>query len=201
MPPVLAARTLGLPRWVWLTIVVGGGGLGLYLRLHNNDEAMEQVEEEEALNTGNVMPKAPGITAEGGGVSGGGGFETKPPNAKEQPPIVELPESSPYDSVELPESPPPPAEQAPEADRNPAPPVQAESFQQNNTITAPGTIKVSEHTNLGSGGGGQGPGSEGHPAAVDTGNPCVRGGIGGHRPPDGYHLYCGGNGNIWRAPN
>lgn len=52
-----------------------------------------------------------------------------------------------------------------------------------------------------SGGGGQGPGSEGHPNAVDTGNACVKGGVGGHTAPPGYHLYCGGNGHIWRAPN
>jgi hypothetical protein len=40
-----------------------------------------------------------------------------------------------------------------------------------------------------------------HPQAVDTGNPCVKGGIGGHTAPPGYHLFCGSNGHIWRAPN
>jgi hypothetical protein len=39
-----------------------------------------------------------------------------------------------------------------------------------------------------------------HPAAVDTGNPCVKGGVGGHTAPPGYHLFCQG-GRIWRAPN
>jgi hypothetical protein len=40
-----------------------------------------------------------------------------------------------------------------------------------------------------------------HPQAVDTGNPCVKGGVGGHTAPPGYHLFCGSNGRIWRAPN
>jgi hypothetical protein len=39
-----------------------------------------------------------------------------------------------------------------------------------------------------------------HPAAVNTGNPCVKGGVGGHTAPSGYHLFCQG-GYIWRAPN
>lgn len=39
-----------------------------------------------------------------------------------------------------------------------------------------------------------------HPAAVNTGNRCVNGGVGGHTPPAGYHLFCQG-GYIWRAPN
>lgn len=40
----------------------------------------------------------------------------------------------------------------------------------------------------------------GHPNAVDTGNPCVNGGVGKHTAPPGYHLFCQ-NGKIWRAPN
>lgn len=39
-----------------------------------------------------------------------------------------------------------------------------------------------------------------HPAAVNTGNKCVNGGVGGHTAPSGYHLFCQG-GWIWRAPN
>jgi hypothetical protein len=39
-----------------------------------------------------------------------------------------------------------------------------------------------------------------HPAAVNTGNRCVNGGVGGHTPPPGWHLFCQG-GYIWRAPN
>lgn len=39
-----------------------------------------------------------------------------------------------------------------------------------------------------------------HPAAVNTGNHCVNGGVGGHKAPSGYHLFCQG-GWIWRAPN
>lgn len=39
-----------------------------------------------------------------------------------------------------------------------------------------------------------------HPAAVNTGNKCVNGGVGGHSAPSGYHLFCQG-GYIWRAPN
>jgi hypothetical protein len=39
-----------------------------------------------------------------------------------------------------------------------------------------------------------------HPAAVNTGNKCVNGGVGGHTAPAGYHLFCQG-GWIWRAPN
>jgi hypothetical protein len=39
-----------------------------------------------------------------------------------------------------------------------------------------------------------------HPAAVNTGNKCVNGGVGGHSAPSGYHLFCQG-GWIWRAPN
>lgn len=39
-----------------------------------------------------------------------------------------------------------------------------------------------------------------HPQAVNTGNKCVNGGIGGHTAPAGYHLFCQG-GYIWRAPN
>lgn len=39
-----------------------------------------------------------------------------------------------------------------------------------------------------------------HPAAVNTGNKCVNGGVGGHTAPAGYHLFCQG-GYIWRAPN
>lgn len=39
-----------------------------------------------------------------------------------------------------------------------------------------------------------------HPAAVNTGNKCVNGGVGGHSAPRGYHLFCQG-GYIWRAPN
>lgn len=39
-----------------------------------------------------------------------------------------------------------------------------------------------------------------HPAAVNTGNKCVDGGVGGHTAPSGYHLFCQG-GWIWRAPN
>lgn len=211
MPPFLVERTLGLPRWAWLTIMVGGGGLGLYLRLHNDEEEIEDVEEERSLNSGNVMPKAPGVTAEGGGVSGGGGFEVSPGGKQETlpevvtvPPTVELPTTETPAEVELPESGPPPEnvtetehsnpEATPER-RNPPPPVQHE------TISAPGTPSISPAVDLGSGGGGQGPGSEGHPRAVDTGNLCVRGGVGGHSAPPGYHLYCGGNGHIWRAPN
>jgi len=40
-----------------------------------------------------------------------------------------------------------------------------------------------------------------HPQAVDTGNACVNGGVGKHTAPPGYHLFCGSNGHIWRAPN
>lgn len=47
----------------------------------------------------------------------------------------------------------------------------------------------------------QQPTAQAHPQAVDTGNPCVKGGVGGHTAPPGYHLFCGGNGHIWRAPN
>lgn len=39
-----------------------------------------------------------------------------------------------------------------------------------------------------------------HPAAVNTGNRCVNGGVGQHTAPSGYHLFCQG-GWIWRAPN
>lgn len=39
-----------------------------------------------------------------------------------------------------------------------------------------------------------------HPQAVNTGNQCVNGGVGGHYAPSGYHLFCQG-GWIWRAPN
>lgn len=39
-----------------------------------------------------------------------------------------------------------------------------------------------------------------HPAAVNTGNRCINGGVGGHTAPPGWHLFCQG-GYIWRAPN
>lgn len=39
-----------------------------------------------------------------------------------------------------------------------------------------------------------------HPQAVNTGNRCINGGVGGHTAPAGYHLFCQG-GWIWRAPN
>lgn len=40
-----------------------------------------------------------------------------------------------------------------------------------------------------------------HPAAVRTANRCVSGGVGGHTAPAGYHLFCGSDGWIYRAPN
>jgi len=39
-----------------------------------------------------------------------------------------------------------------------------------------------------------------HPQAVNTGNRCVNGGVGPHKAPAGYHLFCQ-NGWIYRAPN
>jgi hypothetical protein len=40
-----------------------------------------------------------------------------------------------------------------------------------------------------------------HPKAVNTGNRCVNGGVGPHTAPAGYHLFCGSDGWIYRAPN
>lgn len=37
-----------------------------------------------------------------------------------------------------------------------------------------------------------------HPDAVNTGNPCISGGVGSHAAPNGYHLFCD-KGWIWRA--
>jgi hypothetical protein len=55
------------------------------------------------------------------------------------------------------------------------------------------------------GGGGGGPKPTGtpnpnHPGAISTGNACVNGGVGAHKAPSGYHLFCE-NGTIWRAKN
>lgn len=54
----------------------------------------------------------------------------------------------------------------------------------------------------GGGGGGQpAPVKAEHPKAVKTGNKCVNGGVGKHKAPAGYHLFCGSDGWIYRAPN
>ena len=45
------------------------------------------------------------------------------------------------------------------------------------------------------------PVSQTHPNAVKTSNRCVNGGVGGHTAPAGYHLFCGSDGWIYRAPN
>lgn len=82
----------------------------------------------------------------------------------------------------------------------------------NNSATGPGKNKPpAKNPGNGGGGGGNQPVSgppqtsppakdPANPNAVNTGNRCVDGGVGGHTPPAGYHLYCK-NGWIWRAPN
>lgn len=42
--------------------------------------------------------------------------------------------------------------------------------------------------------------SKAHPNAINTGNPCINGGVGEHTAPTGYHLFCE-NGWIWRDKN
>lgn len=42
--------------------------------------------------------------------------------------------------------------------------------------------------------------SPNHPNAVSTGNACVNGGVGPHKAPKGYHLFCEA-GTIYRAPD
>lgn len=47
MDTFLKAKTAGLPRWAWLTLLGGGVAFGLYLR-HRNSEETEETEEEPA---------------------------------------------------------------------------------------------------------------------------------------------------------
>lgn len=47
MKPFLAGKTAGLPRWVWLALLGGGVGLGLYLRNRSTGEPVTEEEVEE----------------------------------------------------------------------------------------------------------------------------------------------------------
>jgi hypothetical protein len=129
MPPFLAAKTLGLPRWAWAGMLVGGVGLGLYLRHKNSaSEPEEETSEEGPKNSGSLVPPAAPIESGGGvGVSEG----TIPLYPKVEPivpnPSVAKPEA---EEPELPESKPPPEAVTP-GPNHPAEPVH------NSPITTP----------------------------------------------------------------
>lgn len=116
------AHTFGLPRWVWISLLVGGVGVGLYLRKHESEPEPTENSEEGYVNSGSLMPPGAPIGLEGsyGGSGGGGGVVGIPVN---KPPetIEELPKTEP-EPVELPESNPPPEPVIGEPHKEPKPP-------------------------------------------------------------------------------
>lgn len=107
MPPFLTAKTMGLPRWAWGAMLVGGVAIGLYLRMHHSKEAAgTEISPEGYLNSGNLMPPGAPIEGGGGGASGGGATERAIGAESEKPP-EEHAVAPTAEEVELPESKPP----------------------------------------------------------------------------------------------
>jgi hypothetical protein len=99
MPTWLVAKTLDLPRWVWVSMLVGGVGIGLYLRHKKEpEESTEPSEPEESeSNSGGVVPPAAPIG------SGGEGVQPVRPNKQEN--FETMPEIIPADTLPEPEIP------------------------------------------------------------------------------------------------
>jgi hypothetical protein len=229
MPEALTKRMFGLPRWAWLAILAAAIGIGLYLRhqqkVKEEEEAAAGTSSEESP-VGVVGSEAVPVggydqTGEGGGYyygyspgGGYGGYEGFEQGYSEHEVNI---------NVEAPQSlPMPPTESAPPASgggagrpctaTHPKPPAghHYECVNGRWKLVAGGPTHAGG--NVGTGGGppnrpnNKGPASKPptnnpqHPDAVNTGNRCVNGGVGGHTAPPGYHLFCD-NGWIWRAPN
>lgn len=227
MPPALTAKTFGLPRWAWLAIITSGVGLGLYLR-HKADsgEEGEAASESEVEGTpletvydsGNPCDPSSGAYNPSECGNQGGGYFYDGTEGSGQAYYPEYPEVTPAET-------PVPGQvivniaspALPSATDGTLAPVGGGAHQGTKPggkpkVTTgggppnrkdnrkPGDQHAGSPTPAQNASGGIPQNNATHPSAVNTGNRCVKGGIGGHTAPAGYHLFCQGD-YIWRAPN
>lgn len=245
MPDVLKAKTLGLPRWAWLAILLAAIAIGLYLRHRAKVEEEEEGGTEENAVSGPVGEYIePPYEGEYLGGGGGGGSEyeggssselnlerelQKEENARIREGEKEENARLQYEAEHPPSGETAPSAQGAEQFTSAGPPTgtsetpvetkkktaatgggppakQSASVKASGVSAAGKPISIGNAVALGGGGaaqnnsGGAPQNNAQHPAAVNTGNKCVSGGVGGHTAPSGYHLFCQG-GYIWRAPN
>lgn len=122
MPTWLTTHFAGLPRWAWASLLVGGLGLGLYLRHHSAGASASGPEPAGYLNTGQLAPPAAPIENAGSGVSSVGGIYSSPPRPVPGE-AIPLPERENPETVELPESVPPPEVVVPAPEPTNLPPI------------------------------------------------------------------------------
>lgn len=244
----LKVKTLGLPRWAWLAILLAAIAIGLYLRHRAQVEEGEGTGEEAVSGPVGeyIEPPYEGEYLGGGGGIGSeyeGGSSTelnlerelqKEENTRmregekeenelrkyeiEHPPSGEIAPSAQgaeqFTAGPLTGTSETPIE-APKAKAKTAtsgggPPAKPSASVKASGVSKSGSkIAISNAVPVSGGGsapaatnssGGAPQNNAQHPAAVNTGNKCVNGGVGGHTAPSGYHLFCQG-GYIWRAPN
>lgn len=69
MKPFLQAKTAGLPRWAWLTLLAGGIGFGLYMRHRSSSEPeVEEAMEEQGFEVPENIHEEYGGTESAGGL-------------------------------------------------------------------------------------------------------------------------------------